>query len=159
MFSLTLPRPPAIHVTSRGRRLTRLLPRRAGAVPLPSPEQIATAIGAGRVAIGAAFLAAPVFSVRVLGVDTATAKRITFLARMAAARDIAIGAGTLAHARSASGPAWLLAGAAADAADAVVIAAAVKDGSAHGVPAVGIVAGAAGGAALAGYAAWALRRR
>src|SRR6478672_12278158 len=52
---------------------------------LPSARTVATGIGLGRVAIGAAFLAAPTVSVRILGVSNATAKRMAFLARMTAA--------------------------------------------------------------------------
>ena len=62
---------------------------------LPSPQTVVLGTGVGRVAIGAAFLAAPALSTRILGLDAATAKRVTFLARMAAARDIGLGAGTL----------------------------------------------------------------
>ena len=63
---------------------------------LPSARTIGLCVGAGRVAIGAVFLAAPVTSVRLLGLDTATAARITWLARMTAVRDTVLGAGTVA---------------------------------------------------------------
>jgi hypothetical protein len=122
---------------------------------LPS---VALGIGVGRVVLGATFLAAPVLSVRVLGIDTATAKRVTFLARMTAARDIGLGMGTLQAGPSARAVPWLLAGAAADTADAVVIAAAVRQGSARAVPAAGIVAGAALTAVVGSWAALGLRR-
>ncbi len=80
-------------------------------------------IGGGRVAVGAAFFANPTASVRFLGLDTATANRISWLARMTAARDIALGVGTVTSAiggRGSSG--WLLAGAACDIADGVALA-------------------------------------
>jgi hypothetical protein len=110
----------------------------------------ARAIGLGRLLAGGAFLAAPVAATRALGLDTATAKRVAFLARMMAARDVAIGAGTTASGLRGGRPAgWLLAGAAADAADAVVIAAAIRDGRARGPVAAGVVAIAAGAAAVA----------
>ncbi|MGH8860124.1 MAG: hypothetical protein ACRDVG_02625 [Jatrophihabitantaceae bacterium] len=123
---------------------------------VPRAHITARAIGVGRLVLGATFLAAPRFSVRVLGVDSATAKRMTFLARMAAARDIGLGLGTLG-AGTAAAP-WLLAGAGADAVDAVVIAGALRSGTSRGLPAAGIVAGAAATAAVGVWAALTLRR-
>ncbi|MGH8959695.1 MAG: hypothetical protein ACRDWT_00555 [Jatrophihabitantaceae bacterium] len=109
---------------------------------------LARSIGLGRLVFGTALLLAPVASTRVLGLDTATAKRVSFLARMTAARDIAIGAGTAAAAgRRPVG--WLLAGAAADACDAVVIAQALRSGRLRGPIATGVVGGAAAVSALA----------
>ena len=91
-------------------------------------------------ALGVGFLLAPVASVRILGMDSATAKRVTYLARMAAVRDASIGAGTLVSARPGG---WLLAGAVSDAVDAVVIADAVRSGRAGGPTARLVVVGAA----------------
>lgn len=125
---------------------------------LPRPEAIALGIGVGRLVIGATFLAAPVLSVRLLGLDSATAKRVTFLARMAAARDIGLGVGTLDAGPSAAAVPWLVAGAAADALDAAVIAGALRKGTARGLPAAGIVLGAAMTAAAGSWAALGLRR-
>jgi hypothetical protein len=119
---------------------------------LPSAQAIAAGIGIGRVAIGTAFLAAPRVSVRMLGVDTATAKRMTFLARMTAGRDIVLGAGTVNAGTGRRAVPWLLAGAVADLVDAIAIAGAVKTGTARGVPAVATVGGAA---AIAAVGAWA----
>ncbi|MEO8889029.1 MAG: hypothetical protein ABI429_07030 [Jatrophihabitantaceae bacterium] len=126
-----------------------------------SPRAIARSIGVGRVLLGGGFLLAPVASTRLLGVDTATAKRVSFLARMMAARDLAIGAGTAASSTGDRNPAgWLLAGALADATDAVVIAGALKDGRARGPLAAGIVGGAVALSAIAVVgAAGSLRRR
>lgn len=120
---------------------------------LPTPRTAALLIGAIRTAIGLAFLAAPVTAVRTLGVDTATAGRLDWLARMTAARDAVLGAGTLAAAARDEGVApWLVAGAAADAADAVVLGTAIARRRAGGP-------GALGSAVLAGLAtaagAWA----
>jgi hypothetical protein len=112
----------------------------------------------GRLAVGGAFLVAPVVSTRVLGLDTATAKRVSFLARMAAARDIGLGAGTLNAGATAAAAPWLAAGAAADAVDAVVIAGAMRHGAARGLPALGIVVGAAATAVIGLAAAIGLRR-
>ncbi len=119
---------------------------------LPSAQAIAAGIGVGRVLIGSAFLAAPRVSVRMLGVDTATAKRMTFLARMTAGRDIVLGAGTLNAGTGRRAVPWLLAGAGADLVDALAIAGAVKTGTARGVPALATVGGAA---AIAVVGAWA----
>jgi len=105
------------------------------------------------VAIGTAFLAAPTVSVRILGVSNATAKRMAFLARMTAARDIALGGGTLHAGAGRRAVPWLLAGAGADLVDAVAIAGAVKRGAAGGAPAVGTVVGAAAAAVVGVWAA------
>jgi hypothetical protein len=125
---------------------------------LPTSRDVALTLGAGRCLLGAAFLAAPVFSVRVLGVDTASAKRVTFVARMLAARDLALGAGTLGGATRGRPAGWLVAGAAADAADAVLIVAALRTGQARGWPAAAIAAGAVAAAAAGGLAALAASR-
>ena len=66
-----------------------------------APHQLARAIGLGRMIAGGGFLLAPIGSTRVLGLDTATAKRVSFLARMMAVRDVVIGAGTAAAGRGA----------------------------------------------------------
>jgi hypothetical protein len=132
---------------------------RAGFV---SPRTIALAIGTMRVGIGAGFAAAPVFALRVMGLDTATAARVSWLSRMTAARDGVLGAGTLAATSCGSGggaSAWLLAGAVSDAADAAALVAALRTRRVGGVPAMAMI-GAAAAAALAGvWAAGSLRRR
>ena len=107
---------------------------------LLQPRHLARAIGLGRLAVGGGFLLAPVTSVRILGMDTATAKRVTYLARMAAVRDVSIGVGTLASTRPSG---WLLAGALSDAVDAAVVADAIRSGRAGGPTARLVVAGAA----------------
>jgi len=118
------------------------------------PRTLARWIGLGRVVLGGGFLLAPVASTRVLGVDTATAKRVTFLAQMMAARDVAIGAGTAAASVGGRNPAgWLLAGAAADAVDAAAIAGALRAGRVRGPVATGLVGGAAALAAVAAFGA------
>lgn len=117
---------------------------------LPSARNVGLAIGVGRTVIGAAFLAAPVPALRMLGVDTATAARTSWLSRMTAARDGVLGAGTLMSSASRRGSApWLLAGALADAADAAAIATALRNGKVAGIGAIGMV-GAAGAAAAVG---------
>jgi hypothetical protein len=134
-----------------------------GSVPelgtlLPSPQSVVLGFGVGRLVLGGAFLLAPVVSTRVLGLDTATAKRVTFLARMAAARDIGLGAGTLAAGATPAAVPWLLAGAGADLVDATVLVGALRKGIARGLPAAAIVVGAVAGAGIGIGAAVALRR-
>lgn len=105
-------------------------------------------------AIGAIFLAAPVTSVRILGLDTATADRITWLARMTAVRDTVVGAGTVFSSglrREAAG--WLLAGAVSDVVDAAVLAAALREGKLRGWRPQAIAVGALGAALVATTAA------
>ena len=122
-----------------------------------SARTVGVLLAAGRVALGGSFLVSPVLAVRVLGTDTATARRITWLSQMTAGRDIALAAGALAaEARGRSGASWIAAGAAADAVDALAIAAAVRSGKLGGARPTAMVAGA-GAAALVGF--WAAARR
>ena len=127
---------------------------------LPPTQGIAVGIGAARVLVGLTCMVAPITSVRVLGVDTATAKRVTYLARLAAVRDIALGAGALADLRAGAGAGWLLAGAGTDLADAALIAGALRSGKVRGLGASSIALGAV---ASAGMGIWAaagrIRRR
>jgi hypothetical protein len=126
---------------------------------LPSARTIGLCVGAGRVAIGAVFLAAPVTSVRLLGLDTATAARITWLARMTAVRDTVLGAGTVVSAGRRRGAAgWLYAGAVSDTVDAAVLAAALREGKVRGWRPQAIAVGAVGAAAIAAVAAAELGR-
>jgi hypothetical protein len=125
----------------------------------PEPEALATSIGVGRLVLSGALFAAPTASARVLGVDSASAKRMAFLARMAAVRDMGIGIGTLASRGTPQVSLWLAVGAVADAVDAVVVAGATKHGVTRGLAAVGTVVGAAGVAAAGGWAAIQLKGR
>jgi hypothetical protein len=109
--------------------------------------------------LGGGLLLTPVAATRALGLDTATAKRVSYLARMAAVRDIGIGVGTLHAGPTRAAVPWLVVGAAADAVDAVAIAGAMRAGSARGLPAAGVVVGAVGVAAVGFAAAIGLRRR
>jgi hypothetical protein len=117
-----------------------------------SVDHLGLAIGTGRTLVGLAFLAKPVESVRFLGVDSGTAQRLDWLARMTAARDAALGVGTVVSSiRGRGSSAWLLAGAACDLVDAVVIGAAASGKRLAPLPgvAVGIVAIAGSVAATA----------
>jgi hypothetical protein len=126
---------------------------------LPSPQTAALGIGIGRLVFGGGLLVLPVAANRALGLDTATAKRVSYLARMAAVRDIGLGVGTLQAGPTRAAVPWLVAGAAADAVDAVAIAGALRTGSARGVAAGAIAVGAIGVAAVGFSAAFGLRRR
>ena len=147
--------------------------RRRGFTPLdvPEPEKVAPAvssarrvglaIGAGRLAIGCAALAGPVASIRLLGVDTATAARAAWLARMCAARDAALGAGTVGAVASRRGQtSWLLAGALADAGDAAAFVLAVRSGRVDRTRGyLAVAAGALGAVASLGSAIGMAQRR
>jgi hypothetical protein len=128
-------------------RVARFRPR------TPSAGTAALLLGFGRVGIGVGFLAGPVTSVRVLGVDTATAKRMTFLARMTAGRDIVLGAGVLLARTPRDRAGWVAAGAAADVVDCAAIAVGTKQGVTGGPGAAGITVGAAAAAAVGFWAA------
>jgi hypothetical protein len=123
------------------------------------PATTALLIGAGRVAFGVAFAAAPAAGVRLMGTDTATARRVTWVSRMVAARDTALGLGTLAAARNGDAAPWLLAGALADAGDALAVTASLRQGRVGGPGAWLIAVGGLPLAALGAAAAWGLRRR
>jgi hypothetical protein len=129
-------------------------------VPIPPPDTLAIQIAAGRAVLATGIMVAPVFAARLLGADTATAQRVTWLTRMMAIRDGALGVGGVAASRRrADTSAWLLGGAVSDAVDAVVIARALKQGRVRGVVPAGIVAGAAGTAVLGALTALRVRRR
>ena len=112
----------------------------------------AALMGLSRLGFGALMLGRPVLATTALGLDSATATRIVWLARMTAARDIALGAGALdAGLRGADGRPWLVAGAGSDLVDAVALTMAVRDGRLPAVRAGGMAALAVG-AAVAGFA-------
>ena len=96
---------------------------------LPAKRLIAAGIGGGRIAIGVSFLSSPVTFLRLIGLDTASATRVTWLARIAGVRDVVLGAGTVfATVTGRDDTSWLLAGATCDAVDAVVTGAAAREG-------------------------------
>src|SRR5206468_1848596 len=98
-------------------------------VPLPyRGSRLAGQLGAVRVGLGATMLARPMLLPRPLGVDRLTATRVDWLVRMAGARDLALGAGTLAARRSGGLRTWLLAALGSDVADAIVLTQAVRRG-------------------------------
>jgi hypothetical protein len=116
-------------------------------------HSLAGLLAAGRIGMGAAFLAFPDGSLRMLGVDRASAARTAWLARMTAARDVALGVGVLGAAVTRRGrvPA-LVVTALADATDAVVLATAARERRVDRLRGC-LAAGFGGAAALAGFAA------
>jgi hypothetical protein len=126
--------------------------------PHPDARSLASQIGAGRTAIAAGIMVAPVLATRLLGADTATAQRVTWLTRMLAVRDGALGVGAAVASRSGGGAGWVLGGAVSDAVDAVVLAAAIKQGRLRGALPAGTVVAAAATAAAGFVTAARLRR-
>ena len=125
---------------------------------LPANRLIAAGIGGGRIAIGVSFLSSPITFLRLIGLDTASAARVTWLARIAGIRDVVLGAGTLvASVTGGDETSWLLAGAACDAVDAVVTGVAARDRRIGRFRGALVTAGAIASAA-AGVAAFATCR-
>jgi hypothetical protein len=76
-------------------------------------------MGLVRIIVGLTATGAPVLSARVVGSDSATARRVTWLTRMMAGRELAVGLGALTASRRGTDAApWLLFGAVADGVDA-----------------------------------------
>lgn len=115
------------------------------------PQKLALFVGAIRLGIGTALVAAPRFAGGVWIGENAGGKGIDVFARAIGARDVVLGARTLAAVR-AEGPArhWLKLGFAADAADAFATALAFKSLSRGRAVAMPLIAGAV---AAAGYTA------
>jgi hypothetical protein len=127
-------------------------------VPTTAPDA-ARRLLLGRTAIAGAFLVAPVGTVRSLGCDTATARRVGWLTRMMAVRDGVLGVGgLLAVRRGGDAGSWLVGGAAADALDTVVIAQAIRQGRLAGLRPAAVVPAAGLSAAFGMVTAVRLRR-
>ncbi len=117
---------------------------------------LASAIAAGRVAIGVGALLTPAKALAPVGLDVTANPQLPYLSRIAGARDLALGAATLA----ASGPArrqLVLAGIAVDAADAVSGVVAARNGEIDRRSAV-LLSGAAVAAVVGGVAHLLMRR-
>ena len=96
-------------------------------MPLPyRGSRLAAQLGAVRVGLGVVMLTRPLLVPRPLGIDRLTSGRVDWLVRMAGARDLALGAGTLAARRTGGLRVWLLATLGSDVADAVILADAVR---------------------------------
>ncbi len=124
-----------------------------------APHAVSRTLLIGRCALATQFLIAPVATGRLLGFDIATARRVSWLTRMMAVRDGAIGVGGLLAQRRGVDPTfYLVAGAVSDAVDAVVIADAQRQARLGGpMPALS-TGGAAALAVLGGVTAIRLRR-
>ncbi|MFL6240462.1 MAG: hypothetical protein ACJ735_13325 [Actinomycetes bacterium] len=124
-------------------------------MPLPyRGSQLAAGLGAIRVGLGVAMLTRPLLLPRPLGIDSVTAGRVDWLVRMAGARDLALGAGTLAAAKTGGQRTWLAASLASDVADAVILTGAIRSGRIGrimgGTAALSAVVAAAAGAVALG---------
>lgn len=136
-------------------RLTATAPMSAGSPPVAAAPPVAgitralvgtpRSLAVARIAFGAVVLARPAMLARGMRVDSATARRTTWLARMFASREIALGAATLLALRGdGNHRPWLAANAAIDALDAAALLVAARQRQAGAAAAI---AGAAGAAA------------
>ena len=99
-------------------------------------------LGFGRAGVGATMLARPTALPGLLGVDSATGNRVSWVVQMLGAREVALGLGTVAGLRSGdprTGRTWLAAGLLCDAVDAVALAAAVRGKRVSTAPGVAVV--------------------
>ncbi len=87
-------------------------------------------LAASRLSIGTVMIARPTLLTRGLGVDTLTARRMSWLPQLVGTRELALGVGALAASRGGAGPArlWVLAQAASDTGDALALAIATGRG-------------------------------
>ena len=126
-------------------------------------ERLGRQIGFARAGLGVSLLAAPVPLIRMLGIDTGTVRRMAWVTRLAAARDVALGLGTIAALRDGASHRddavrWLAIGAAADVADTLILTAALRAGRFGTVRGALMVASAVGGASLGAVAAAGMRQ-
>jgi peptide-methionine (R)-S-oxide reductase len=111
------------------------------------PDLVYPALGITRVVIGAGLLVSPVGLARGLGIDAQTARRVGWMARIAGAREVAIGLGTLrAWRRDEPMEGWIAAQAISDGVDAVAFAVTAARGDVGPARGWGLAAFAASGA-------------
>lgn len=111
------------------------------------PDLVYPALGITRVVIGAGLLVSPVGLARGLGIDEQTARRVGWMARIAGAREVAIGLGTLrAWRRKEPLDGWIAAQAISDGVDAVAFAVTAARGDVGPARGWGMAAFAASGA-------------
>lgn len=122
------------------------MPRTPGRAGSPSDIRATTALGVARTALGVVMVAAPQLLPRLGGADRLSARRLAYLGRMVAGRELAVGLGTLrAVRRREPADAWVMAQGLCDAGDALSMVVALRRG--HVSRAFGTlvtVAGAAG---------------
>lgn len=134
MFLLRSGRP------SARRTSTRVLTALSGT--LLTPARLAQ----GRAGIGVAMLVQPAALPQRLGVDSAAARRTSWVSSMLGAREVALGLGTLVALRRVqkggdprAARLWLMAGILCDTVDALAVARAVGAGQATAAPGLGLV--------------------
>lgn len=111
------------------------------------PDPVFPALGITRVVIGAGLLISPIGLARGLGIDAETARRVGWMARIAGAREVAIGLGTLqAWRRKEPMDGWIAAQAISDGVDAVAFAVTAARGDVGPARGWGLAAFAASGA-------------
>lgn len=98
----------------------------------------------GRAALGTGLLARPELLTRLLGVDAVTARRTSWVVRMFAARELALGAGTASAKGQPGGDHWAAFSACADAGDVLALGLALRHRQVSTVPAVLALVTAAG---------------
>jgi peptide-methionine (R)-S-oxide reductase len=115
-------------------------------------------LGITRVVIGAGLLASPVGLARGLGIDADTARRVGWMARMAGAREVALGLGALqAWRRGDPVDGWVAGQAVSDGVDAVAFAVTASRGDVGALRGWGLAAFAASGAVAEAVTALRLR--
>lgn len=125
----------------------------------PIPPAVVPALGITRLAIGAGLIIGPAGLGKALGLSEADAKAAGWLARLAGAREIAIGLGTLDAWRSGkSVDGWVAAQGISDASDAIAFATVALQGKVSPVRGWGMSLFALSGAISEGLTAVALRR-
>ncbi len=125
----------------------------------PIPPSVVPALGITRLAIGAGLIIGPAGLGKALGLSEADAKAAGWLARLAGAREIAIGLGTLDAWRSGkSVDGWVAAQGISDASDAIAFATVALQGKVSPVRGWGMSLFALSGAISEGLTAVALRR-
>ena len=125
----------------------------------PVPPSVVPALGITRLAIGAGLIIGPAGLGKALGLSEADAKAAGWLARLAGAREIAIGLGTLDAWRSGkSVDGWVAAQGISDASDAIAFATVALQGKVSPVRGWGMSLFALSGAISEGLTAVALRR-
>jgi len=108
-----------------------------------------TSIALGRAGVGASMLVCPRTLPTMLGLDSASTARISWVVQLLGARDLALGLGAAQALRydARAGRTWLAAGVLCDAVDALVLAAAAGRGRVSRPAAAVVVAAAAAAAA------------
>jgi len=125
----------------------------------PIPPSVVPALGITRLAIGAGLVIGPAGLGKALGLSEADAKAAGWLARLAGAREIAIGLGTLDAWRSGKAvDGWVAAQGISDASDAIAFATVALQGKVSPVRGWGMSLFALSGAISEGLTAVALRR-